>query len=257
MKTIYVCLFALLVVLAACKKDDGDDPTTSSSTSSMYSVKAPSCLITHANVYSIDFYFSYDNQKRLIRQSAVNDSLVVSYTYIGNTIRETSTLINDDGSTSTYSSLWYLNTAGWVDSAIQEDLGGAYTTLYQYNSTGYLIRKLSRSPEGEVRPVAGYQYSGGNRIASYRINTDWEGTVTDSVIDETYTYYSNIKGSTEEWGAWVNRTGRGNANEIKTIQNDNSVDTRIITMGANNLPSKIDVTSGSNTNSLALSWKCN
>lgn len=253
MKPIYVSLLTICVLFTACKKDSGDDETSPS----MFVLKAPSCLIIQGSSPYREISLFYDSQKRLLKQSTSHDSDMITYTYSGNTMLETITSINDDGSIDTYNTLHYLNATGFIDSSVEEYSGQSYAKIHQYDSQGYLIRSYRREPSGRVRPYLSYQYSNGNRVAAYRINTDWEGNITDSPLVASYIYDTNMKGYFEEWEAWTGRTGRASANAVKTTQSDNDFETRTITTGANNLPSEIDVETTNGSYSLSLFWKCN
>jgi hypothetical protein len=238
MKYILLKLTAIFVLISACKKEDDGSPTSGSAIGVSYFITAPACLIVSGSSPFGEVSVSYDSQKRIVRQSQNQDTFVTTYNYNGQTILETDTRKYEDGSTEINRKTHYLNVGGLIDSTREE--GSSYTRVYIYNSRGQLIRQLNRDLMGYVSWGTSYQYLGGNRESAYQLSFDWQtGMATDSSLSETYTYYTDKPGKLEEWGAWIERTGKGNANELKSIQHGSETQTYSYVWGANGLPTQI------------------
>jgi hypothetical protein len=243
----------MFMVVSACKKEDDSTPGTGTGGGgSSYSLRAPSCLITSASTLFGDVYCSYDSQKRIIRQSQNNDSSVTTYTYSGNIILETSTEIQAVGSIETYTSRHHLNPSGFIDSTYVEAY--SYITLYEYNTQGYLVRRLNKSLSGIVSSGTSYQYFNGNKTSEYQLIYNWQtGALEDSTLSVSYTYYPNLNGKLEEWEAWTTRLGRASVNAVKTIGYGSDTDSYSYSLDAKGNPIQLEI-NGQTT--ALIGWEC-
>jgi hypothetical protein len=254
MKHLLLTLTCLLFLIGACKKDDN------SSTTSGYSIGsplvAPTCLVTSVSFSFGKTMVSYDSQKRIVRQSLNQDTFLTVYSYTGNTIIATSSFINEDGYTNSERNTHYLNTNGYIDSTITE--GRSSVTVNIYNSQGYRLRELYKTSSGNITSGRSYEYSGGNLIRTYDLTVDWEtGTITDSTLSTTYTYYTDKPTKMGDFASWLNRTGKGNKHLVKTEQYDGETYNYTYAWGPNNLPASVTV-EGLSIGSASYSyiWKC-
>lgn len=251
MKTNYIYSICMLIFLCACKKDE-DTPIPP-----RFAYQAPTCVIAdYTNSAGGKFSFTYDSQKRLTRLSTNNDSLVRTIGYFEATIQEVITY-KTSSATYTYIFRHYVGEDGLIDSTIEQDGYPVYTTQYFYSRDGFLQKVLDISPEGYLYGGHCYKYDGENKTVDYKLNIDGWGRIADSTIEATYTYYPDIRGWLEEWTAWTNRTGRANANAVKSIQSGGVTQTYKYTLGPNQLPTQIEISTPSNVESFYINWTCN
>jgi YD repeat-containing protein len=253
-KLLYTGLIAI-VCLSACKKDKDDDTPSGVIP---YSFSAPKCLLSTAKIdvngdVSTSIY-QYDGQRRLISITEPGSAEKTTYAYAGNTILESETAEGANGDMVTTVITHYLNATGFVARTVGED---STETFYTYDTQGYLIREVSRS-FGNYSSGVSYQYSNGNKATSYSLSVDGEtGKTGDSTLAESYFYYENMPGKMEEYGAWIERKGRANKNELKSINGGFSTSAYEYIMGNNGMPATLKYTFIFGTATMNLVWNCN
>ncbi len=259
-----ILYFACMVLfIGACKKEADDSPTPGSGNSISYRLTAPTCLLTKmsfpnggVSYPNGETIYSYDSLKRIVRQSQYHDSSIITYSYIGNTILQTATRTNEDGNTTTYRSTHYLNASGFIDSTRGEK--SAYTSIYNYNDQGYLILHMYKNPTSSTYSGRSYEYSDGDLIRVYDLIFDSQtGTITNTTLSMSYTYYTDKPCKMGEFRSWVGRIGRGNSHAVKTEQYRDNIDTHTYEWGANNLPVQESINRLSQDTILrSYTWQC-
>lgn len=257
MKSICTIVFSVFVLLTACKKDK-EESTNNSTSASDYHLSAPSCLISYSAGGGDSTTYTYDHERRIIQKIRHSEHTVTAYTYSGNTIQETITYTSGSGSTDVNHSIHYLNNFGMIDSTVNVESG--QTHILQYNTQGYLTRALIKGSSGAIQSGYSYTYLNGNRVADYNFTING-GQIIDSSVFATYTHYPNMKGSMEGWQAWIDRTGRPNANAIKSghlsMNNLDITYTCTYDLGPNNLPSRMNLSlSQGGEQSTNYTWIC-
>lgn len=250
-KLTYACI-VIGLCFSACKKDkDGDVP----SGQIPYNLVAPKCLISNTHgeedgeVWNMDY--EYDGQKRVTSITEASGKYKETYTYSGNTM--TVEVTPDLGTGSIYK--YELNAMGFIEKALEEDSSQVF---YTYDKQGYLIRKLILERSGKYLYGISYQYTNGNKTASFNLDVDPQtGTTIDSVLSNTYFYDDNLPGKIEEADAWLERSGRASKNELRSIVERNSTLEYEYTIGDNDLPSSFKITESGQIAKMDLKWKCN
>jgi hypothetical protein len=250
MKTFTLYSIGILLLLGSCKKEEDGNAVGSSIG---YVLKTPSCLISSVNSISLVTHATYDSEKRIIRLSRNQDTLLTQYSYSGNKMLMTTSRIFRDGSTESSRTTYYLNNSGFIDSTIEE--GSLFVTVYKYNAQGNLVRELEKNEQGLYYTGRSYQYINGNKVSEYSLRTDlFTGASTDSTLLATHTYYSNIPGKIDEWQSWVYRRGKGSVNALKTSKYGEYVYSYEYTLGTNSYPSQVRI---NDFPSSFIGWKCN
>jgi hypothetical protein len=229
----------VLFLISACKKDEDDAPKQMGDTANYYLV-APACLATHIQGSFGKIDLSYDNQKRLIRLYRDLDSSTTTFTYLTNTIIETTVYRYGNGDSNTVQALHHLNANGFIDSTSYSDRNTI--TLYTYTKQGYLIRRLFRNVEGLIYSGQRYEYSGGDLTQVYELNINPStGETKDGELLYTYEYYST-RGTISGFNSWIHRTGRGNTHELKAEHYQYQISTYTYSWDSNGLPTRLTYT---------------
>lgn len=258
MKTIYSIVFSVFVLLTACKKEDGTPESHDDAQS--YKMTAPACLIETDSSSSVWGRNYYDSQRRIAmrcerRNYDARDSVISTYTYGTNTITVASRIIPRNGSETIKTMIHYLNTMGLIDSTVGEFINYTYSSIhYIHDNSGYLIRSINYVGT-QPRSGNSFQYTGGNLTSIYQLNFDFETSIlTDSSLNNSFTYYEELAGKTEAASAWNNRTGRANTNARKNVLDRNSsVVISYTYIHENGLPTQQIATYGGNS---WYTWKC-
>jgi hypothetical protein len=255
MKNVILCMLVSLLGFQSCKKDKEDGPSGSSS----YNLIAPACLVSKMKI-DIDgdvtnSAFVYDGQRRIVSNSQTGSEIKTTYACAGNTMTVEDTEEDIDGNIVKKITTNYLNAMGFISKSIEED---SSQTLYSYDAKGYLIREIKMSSFGTYTYGKSYQYVNGNKVKSYSLNVDQTTGVTiDSTVSESYFYYETMPGKFEEFSAWIERTGRGNKNELKSVSGGFSTAAYEYVVGPNGLPNSINLTYIFGAAKIDLTWRCN
>lgn len=251
MKSTVISILSIFLLVSSCKKDE-DTPSGTTGGGSNFRLTAPFCVISSGKSVFGNTTITYDSQKRIVLQSQNNDSIMTSFAYVGNTIIETTNEKLEDGSIEITTSKHYLNTAGFIDSTVNESFSS--TIYYQYNSQGYLLRTFSKSQSGNILGGTSYQYANGNKMAEYALSFDWQtGAVKDSMLTVSFSYYPTIIGKMEELEAWTTRLGRASNNAVKTISYGSDTDTYTYILDSRGNPTKIEI---NGVTVVELTWEC-
>lgn len=194
-KTMRIVYFSVLflLLLSACNKKEG--PVVKKVSGDRIKQQ----YITVQNASSINRYttfFEYDLSGRLIKQSTSTGNSRVEYIYRPNSVEEKSF---DDNGVQTGSTVYDLDANGLATRAVNH-LGA--TTTYEYNSSGYMIKRLS-SYNGSATSHL-YFYSAGNVLDSARLNVTGASASTQLIIYEGYLMDRRLTtGSTEIGLSWL------------------------------------------------------
>lgn len=189
----YLCLF--LLVLSACNKKE--NPVVKKESGDR--IKQQHVTIqTASSTSSYITFFEYDIYGRLIKQNYSTGNSRVEYIYSANSVEEKSF---DNNGVQTGSTVFELNPDGLATSAVNH-LGATLT--YEYNNSGYLIKRLSSYNGTAISHF--YFYSAGNVLDSARFNVSGASTSTQVTIFEGYLLDRRLTTGTTEIGlAWMGK----------------------------------------------------
>jgi hypothetical protein len=197
----YLLFIALFVILFSCKKDDDQTQT------SIAKIKEIDHWI-NGSIVSSETY-QYDSKGRIIREiekAIINDSLTYTFNYMyyysGSTITVKYGLNSDSME---LLSSYILNSKGLVISVTNFNSG---SNTYEYNSEGYLVKKISTSKSGETDSTL-YDYQNGN-IVSWT----FAGSVS---YTKTYQYLTNTTNTIDLENKGISFFGKQSKNLILNV----------------------------------------
>lgn len=255
-------LLLLLASIIGCKKEDTDGAGGGNNTGAV--LTPPSCLPTKINNPEIgEILFTYDNSKRIIKESRQHDSSISTYIYSGNVMLEISNDINTDGSINIDTNTHYLNSSGFIEKTVSGDPASSYLreVFYTYNAFGYLVREITKNTNGSFVYYSyglAYSYENGNRTKSWDLNLNSQtGEATDSSIIQTATY-TDLPGKISHIDSWIDRLGMPNKNDPKSMSYGTETVQFAYTIGTNGYPSKMTQTNLKGQKmEFDLYWICN